>query len=64
MSLAVPSCRRSLVDSLDMVEGEEILGELEIDTVRFGAITSVAAHGDLVAVSVTDRGTRPHRARC
>ena len=40
------------------VEGEEILGEVEIDTLRFGAITSVAAHGDLVAVSVTDAGSK------
>ena len=48
MSPAAPSCRRWISNT------ETSLGEVEIDTARFGAITSVAAHGDLVAVSVTD----------
>ena len=47
------------LDSVGEVEGEdEMLGEVEIDTTRFGAITSVAAHGDLVAVSVTNRASK------
>ena len=46
--------RRAIEDE----DEAEVLGEVEIDTAQFGAITSVAAHGDLVAVSVTDAGSK------
>ena len=49
-SPAAPNCRRWI-----STPGHRWV-EVEIDTVRFGVITSVAAHGDLVAVSVTDGG--------